>query len=348
MTFIDKNINKKLNGRTKPLRCTMCNRILNEWDMYGDFSYHKWIGYASKYDENRLDLELCGNCFDKVVSFIVNNSANNPLKEYELRNNEKGELTAYFLDKEKEDKIMGNDFDSIGLKGQETIEDTANFYNSHLDCVEEFIVDGDKYAILSNGQGMELFFYGDSDKVWLNYAEPYYKPENTTNVIGKKWVRPYGDSGPNYLQVELGELYTPCNVCVPDFYRLKDVDAESVKKMDIICFIDYIQVYRTEEEFQNDHSGYAQKSITPCGTFPVRDDKSFKPNNTMIMNGKIVWIKGKENKLGGGKFFHVGVECLGVVFEVLVEEEYDIENETPLEVGNIVHGVFKLVGKIVE
>lgn len=101
MTFIDKNANKRFNGRTKPPRCTMCNRILNEWDMYGDFYYHKWIGYGSRYDENRLDLELCGNCFDKVVSFIVNNSANNPLKEYDEKQ-ENGYFVRYLVNKEEE------------------------------------------------------------------------------------------------------------------------------------------------------------------------------------------------------------------------------------------------------
>lgn len=347
MTFIDKNINKKFNGRTKSIRCTMCNKILNEFDINGDFSYHKWIGYGSKYDENRLDVELCGECFDKVVSFIVNNSATNPLKEYEDRQ-ENGLLYRYLIEDDKEEQIMGNDFDSIGLKGQETTEDMANFYNAHPECVNEFIVDGEKYSILSNGEGMELFFYGDSEKVWLNYCEPYYKPENTTNVIGKKWVRPYGDSGLNFLQVELTEMGIPCNVCVPDFYRYKGVRARNIKKMDITCFLQYIMAYRTEEEFQNDHSGYARESIIPCGVFPARLEEKFKPDNSIIMNGKIVWVKEKENKLGGGKFFHIGVECLGETFEIVVEEEYVTDYEVPLEVGNIVHGEFKLIGKIVE
>lgn len=338
---------KKFNERTKPPRCTMCNRILNEFDINGDFSYHKWIGYGSRYDENRLDVELCGECFDKVVSFIVNNSATNPLREYEDRQ-ENGLLYRYLIEDEKEEQIMGNDFDSIGLKGQETMEDTADFYNAHPECVNEFVVDGEKYSILSNGQGMELFFYGDSEKVWLNYCEPYYKPEKTLRVIPKKWVRPNGDSGLNFLQVELTDYDIPLNICVPDFYRFKDTNAESITKMDVICFINYINVYKTEEEFQNDHSGYAQKSIVPCGTFPEKAEEDFKPDNTMIMNGIIVWVKEKENKLGGGKFFHIGVECLGVVFEIVIEEEYAQDYDVPLEVGNIVHGVFKLVGKIVE
>ena len=58
---------------------------------------------------------------------------------------------------------MGNDFDSIGLKRKETMQDIEEFYNAHSDCVNEFAVEGDKYSILSDGQGMELFFYGDSE-----------------------------------------------------------------------------------------------------------------------------------------------------------------------------------------
>jgi hypothetical protein len=339
------NKDKNFNDRTKPPRCTMCNRILNESDINGDFSYHKWIGYGSRYDENRLDLVLCGNCFDKVVSFIVNNSANNPLKEYDEKQ-ENGYFVRYLVS-EKEEQIMGNDFDSIGVKHIKSMEDMVNFYNTHLGCVSETIVGGEKYSILSDGEGMELFFYGDSEKVWLNYCEPYYKPEQTVSVISKKWVRPDGNNGQNYLQVQLTEYDIPLNVCVPDFYKLKDIKAKSVKNMDVICFINYINVYQSEEDFQNDHSGFARESIIPCGVFPANPDKNFKQDNTMIMNGKIVWVKEKENILGGGKFFHVGVECLGVVFEIVIEEEFTQDYNIPLEIGNIVHGLFKLVGKVV-
>ncbi len=190
---------------------------------------------------------------------------------------------------------------------------------------------------------MELFFYGDSEKVWLNYCEPYYKPKNSMKAIGQKWIRPNGDSGINYLQVELTDLDIPCNVCVPDFYRQKHANAITVQKMDIICFIDYMSVYKTEKDYQNNHKGFASESLIPCGTFSPRNEEDFEPNNTIILNGKIAWIEEKFNDIGGGKFYHVGVNCLGAVFEIVVEEDYDIS----LAVGDIVHGVFKLVGKIV-
>ena len=101
MTYTDKNMNKKLKGRTKPPRCTMCNKILNEWDIQEDFSWHKWIGYGSKYDLNKLDLDLCCDCFDKVLDFILQNSVNNPLQEYNFKSVD-GHLVAYLMEDEKQ------------------------------------------------------------------------------------------------------------------------------------------------------------------------------------------------------------------------------------------------------
>lgn len=225
-----------------------------------------------------------------------------------------------------------------------TNDDIVRFYNERSEYVNEFIVDGEKYSILSDGQGMELFFYGDSEKVWLNYCEPYYKPKNSMKAIGQKWIRPNGDSGINYLQVELTDLDIPCNVCVPDFYRQKHVNATTVQKMDIICFMDSMTVYKTQKEYQNNDKGFASELLIPCGTFSARNEKDIEPNNTIILNGKIAWIEEKFNDIGGGEYYHVGVNCLGTVFEIVVEEDYDIS----LAVGDIFHGVFKLVGKIME
>lgn len=73
---------------------------------------------------------------------------------------------------------MGNDFDSICLKNMESEYDLELFYKEHLDCVKESVVKGEKYSVLSDGCGMELYFYGDSEKIWFNDCEPYYSPTN--------------------------------------------------------------------------------------------------------------------------------------------------------------------------
>lgn len=81
-------------------RCTMCNKIFDEWDLQEDFSWHKWIGYGSKYDLNKLDLDLCCDCFDKVLDFIVQNSVNNPLQEYDFKSVD-GRLVAHLVEEKK-------------------------------------------------------------------------------------------------------------------------------------------------------------------------------------------------------------------------------------------------------
>ena len=82
--------------------CTMCNKTLDEWDLQEDFSYHKWIGYGSVYDLNKLDIQLCCGCFDKVLTFVLKSSVNNPLQEYDIKYAD-GHLVAYLIN-EKENK----------------------------------------------------------------------------------------------------------------------------------------------------------------------------------------------------------------------------------------------------
>lgn len=82
-------------------RCTMCNKIFDEWDLQEDFSWRKWIGYGSKYDLNKLDLDLCCDCFDKVLAFILRNSVHNPLREYRFKSVD-GRAIVYLLDEEEQ------------------------------------------------------------------------------------------------------------------------------------------------------------------------------------------------------------------------------------------------------
>lgn len=81
-------------------RCTMCNKIFDMWDLQEDFSWHKWIGYGSKYDLNKLDLDLCCDCFDKVLAFILENSVNNPLADYDFEILPNGKARRYLVDKQ--------------------------------------------------------------------------------------------------------------------------------------------------------------------------------------------------------------------------------------------------------
>lgn len=61
--------------------CTMCGKLMDTWDENLNFTVDHEIGYGSKYDCHSLHIDLCCDCLDKVVDFIVANSANPPVTE---------------------------------------------------------------------------------------------------------------------------------------------------------------------------------------------------------------------------------------------------------------------------
>ena len=66
----------------EPTVCTICGKLFNELDYQENFCFDTHIGYGSKYDLNRLRLNLCIDCFDKVLDFILPQCKDNPLSEY--------------------------------------------------------------------------------------------------------------------------------------------------------------------------------------------------------------------------------------------------------------------------
>ena len=245
---------------------------------------------------------------------------------------------------------MGNDFDSIGIKGIKKQEDTARFYHEHLNCVNEFTVNGEKFVVISDGEGMELFFYGDRESIGLRYCELYYAPSTVLNVQAREWVAPHGDSGRNFLQVLATDYEIPLNICVPDFYMRKNIPLEDIKQMKVICFFERFSVYNSEEEYYARENGkMAAESLIPCGTFSLKErEKDFEPNNTIIISGRISKVEKKINRLGGGEFYVIFVECLGATFEVVVEASAVSEDGYTFLIGGIFSGVLSVVGKIVE
>jgi hypothetical protein len=47
--------------------CNLCGKPLDEWDLQEDFTIHTTVGYGSKYDLSKVHLQLCCDCFDKIV-----------------------------------------------------------------------------------------------------------------------------------------------------------------------------------------------------------------------------------------------------------------------------------------
>lgn len=60
----------------------MCGKDFDIWDNQEDFALYRKIGYGSKYDGCKIELDLCCDCFDKLAKeYIVPNSKINPIED---------------------------------------------------------------------------------------------------------------------------------------------------------------------------------------------------------------------------------------------------------------------------
>ena len=73
----------KMNGEEKSKICNMCGKAFDIWDKQENFSFDHRIGYGSTYDLHRIKIDLCCQCFDKAVEWIIPQCKHNPISEYQ-------------------------------------------------------------------------------------------------------------------------------------------------------------------------------------------------------------------------------------------------------------------------
>lgn len=61
--------------------CNMCGKELDEFDLQEKFGHHDTIGYGSKHDEEVCDLDLCGECWDRVMDDLIPRMKINPFTD---------------------------------------------------------------------------------------------------------------------------------------------------------------------------------------------------------------------------------------------------------------------------
>ena len=61
--------------------CNMCGKEFTMWDEQENRGVHDQFGYGSKHDGDNIDLDLCCDCFDKVMDWIIPQCKINPIQE---------------------------------------------------------------------------------------------------------------------------------------------------------------------------------------------------------------------------------------------------------------------------
>ena len=51
--------------------CNKCGKKLNFWDEQEDFRIYRTLGYGTRYDGEKLRLDLCCECMEKFIEECV-------------------------------------------------------------------------------------------------------------------------------------------------------------------------------------------------------------------------------------------------------------------------------------
>lgn len=52
---------------SKEMTCNVCGKKFDFWDTQENYNIHTYCGYGSKFDGETIDLDICCECFDKLV-----------------------------------------------------------------------------------------------------------------------------------------------------------------------------------------------------------------------------------------------------------------------------------------
>ncbi len=53
------------------ITCNKCGKAFNIWDIQEMFSIHKNLGYGTRYDGDRLEIDLCCDCMNDLIEQCV-------------------------------------------------------------------------------------------------------------------------------------------------------------------------------------------------------------------------------------------------------------------------------------
>lgn len=62
-------------------KCSMCGNEFDIWDEQENFRFEHKVGYGSVHDGEYIKINLCCDCFDKVIDIISPLCKTNPVHE---------------------------------------------------------------------------------------------------------------------------------------------------------------------------------------------------------------------------------------------------------------------------
>ena len=158
----------------------------------------------------------------------------------------------------------------------------------------------------------------------------------------QNWEHAPNEDGIGMLNVFSEEGTVSFPLLIKTFDVTEDAASENTElDIDVIFYPESLQVFRDEEEYKClSGSRRGPESLIPSGMFSPKPDPNFRKSNTALIHGRIVSL---EDSATEGIFKLMELECLGQIFDVIVEDHLaDIFKDA--QPGNIVCGRFFIEG----
>ncbi len=52
-------------------KCDLCGKVFSVWDEQNSFGLHYHAGYGSKHDGEHINVDMCCDCFDKLMTEYI-------------------------------------------------------------------------------------------------------------------------------------------------------------------------------------------------------------------------------------------------------------------------------------
>ena len=186
-----------------------------------------------------------------------------------------------------------------------------------------------------------------------DYAELWFYDADESSVCGRYAVlrdpsgRSMEEAPQKWFPGAMLEVETdicPLTVAVPGAF-LKPLELGKPCPMELTLFARNLAVYENADDYMVRRKGStAPESIIPFGSFSLSGKKEgYEPDPVADVSGVVTEVTLRENPVHRGRYYEIGLSCLGVDFTVVADAEL---LPTPPQAGNILKGFYWVSGRI--
>ncbi len=202
-----------------------------------------------------------------------------------------------------------------------------------------------EYLTAETEDGMQIWYPMDAEEEGRVLGfKVHFKSAMRTRLRLDGWTRQDdgGLTGVAHMWNEAGDTAFPMNIEIVDAGLFAEYESGEFTAQ-VAAFGYRCKLFPDLAAYEAAGTGYAPEVCIPMGAFQVAEDEDWEPSARAIMSGVIRSARRLTNAYTGGDYYHLGAECNGLKFDVLLPAG-DVQTE-PVA-GGYIHGIFDLTARL--